>query len=560
MALKNALDDCLTRLEQGESIDACLARHARLRARLLPLLRAADGLRARRDVLHPLAHGEQATAALAHARARVLAHAEISRHAVESAPVRARPPQGPAIWSWGRAPARAFVTLACAIALLVSLFGGGSIVSANSLPGDPLYGVKRAGEKLRLAFVLSEAKRVELEQQFEALRLREVLAVVEQHREVEVDFAGAVDSVTGDTITVQGIAVRLSASAQVSAPPAVGSKVTVVANTLQDGSLEASLVAPAASAPASALATATSVPPEQRPTRTPVQPTPTEMASPTQMPSPESTSVPPTASPAENTPVPAPPTAAPTSTPISSPEPSATATLKPTATARPSATPTVKPSPTLAPPREVKVRIEGTIGEMTAAYWVVDGQRILLRATTQLHQEAAQAQVGGWAIAHAVIEQDGQIVAQEIVVVRGPERAPEPREFSGVIESLAETQWTLAGRTLLITPQTTISGSPQVGALAHVVAQQYADGRLVAVSIQVEDLELVQFAGLIEALLPDRWIVSGQEVRIVETTQIEGVPVVGAIAEIEAVASPDGTLTARRARIDTSTVQAGSGQ
>jgi hypothetical protein len=310
------------------------------------------------------------------------------------------------------------------------------------------------------------------------------------------------------------------------------------------------------------VATAT-LPPEQRPSPTPARPTatPTEIEKPTEAipATAEPTTLPPTASPEEQTPLPTTAVATVTSTPFrTATRPNVTATDRPTLTARPTATRTSTPSPTPAPPpREVKVLIEGTISEIASEYWVVDGQRIVVRTTTQVNEAAAQAQVGGWAIAHAVIEPDGQVIAQEIAVVRGPQRAPEQQEFSGVIEALGETQWTIAGQLVIVTPQTVITGVPKIGAVAHVKADKYADGRVVAQSIRAETLEIVQFAGIIEQLLADRWVVSGQEVLIVQETQIEGTPVVGAIAEIEAVAAPDGTLTARQVRIDASTVQAG---
>ena len=554
--LQKALDDCLACLEQGDALDACLGRYPQYRARLEPLLATAQTLRARHLVLCP----EEDSAALARIRTRVLAEAS-RRQANADSPARTSRFRPSLAWAQTGTFARTLVTLASIIVLLVGLFGGGSFVSANSLPGDPLYSIKRISEKVRLALAFTQEQRAQLEQQFEALRLSEIQEVVEQHREVEVDFAGPVESVEGNTITVQGILVHLVTDAQISVPPAVGTKVTVVANTQEDGSLEASLIAVAtdestADGEGDALTVTIPLPTQQPATHTPTA-MPTEQVQPTdelptEIPTPQ-----PTARMIA--------TARPTATRTDTLAPTATATSLPSATASPTATstntasptPSATPAPTQAqPPREVKVLIEGTIGEIATQYWVIDGQRVVIRSTTRIDQTAAQAEVGGWAIAHAVIESDGQTVAQEIVVVRGPEKAPEPQEFSGVIESFNETQWTVAGQTVLISTTTTIEGSPTVGAVAHIQAAKYSDGRVVALSIQVETLEIVQFAGIIEEIQSDRWVVSGQVVLIKPSTQIDGTPIVGAIADIEAVAASDGTLTARRVRIDASTVQA----
>jgi hypothetical protein len=51
-------------------------------------------------------------------------------------------------------------------------------------------------------------------------------------------------------------------------------------------------------------------------------------------------------------------------------------------------------------------------------------------------------------------------------------------------------------------------------------------------------------------------MVSGQQILITDATVIEGTPVVGAIAEVEAIATADGALTARRVHIDASTLPA----
>ena len=218
----------------------------------------------------------------------------------------------------------------------------------------------------------------------------------------------------------------------------------------------------------------------------------------------------------------------------------------------PTDTPTVTPSATSPPPpRDIKVRIEGRIDEIGGSHWVVSGQRINLRSSTSIKEDEAQAQVGGWAVVSADKKSDGQLVAREIVVVRGPDQPPQSVEFGGAIESIGADSWTISGRVVQIVSETIIEGTPEIGAEARVKAEQYADGRLVAKRITVTQTEeVVQFEGVIQSIRGDRWTVAGQEVLIGPDTQINGQPVVGAIAEVEAVVRADSSKLARWIRVE----------
>jgi len=195
------------------------------------------------------------------------------------------------------------------------------------------------------------------------------------------------------------------------------------------------------------------------------------------------------------------------------------------------------------------VRIEGEINEIASNHWVVSGQRITIKSSTRVNQDAASAQVGGWAVVKAVKKPSGELQAKEITVIRGAQETPVSREFSGAIESIGADRWVIGGQQVLIASDTQIEGTPVIGATAHVQADQYTDGRLVARHITVESLEVVQFEGIIQEIHSDRWVVAGQQVLIGSETSIEGDPVVGALAEVEAVVRADGSKLARRIRV-----------
>jgi hypothetical protein len=140
--LENALDQCLALLSQGESLEACLQRFSQYRDELEPLLRAAAAIRAARAPMQP------SPQALARARARFLTEATVRREALHA---HKRPSLAASLKAL---LSRGVVTATLTLVLLGAILGGGSIASANSLPGDPLYGVKRVSENVRLFLTL----------------------------------------------------------------------------------------------------------------------------------------------------------------------------------------------------------------------------------------------------------------------------------------------------------------------------------------------------------------------------------------------------------------------
>ncbi len=535
--LEIALDECISRLTKGEDLQTCLQRFPELRDELEPLLRVAIMLHSRSEETRAACAASRP--ALTRARARFMA---------EVAARQLLPPQPAARPWWQWLPrttfAQALATLLFTLTLLGVLLAGGSIVSANSLPGDPLYGVKRASEQVRLALTTNEQVRQELIRHYEALRVQEIKQVIDQHREVQVDFRGKVDSVAGNTITVQGIPVRIDPASNPTGHPQVGDTVEIVAYTQGDGSVEAQSVAISTPMPTIEVTriefvqdTPTpTMPAQQRPTSTPA------IAEPTHKP----TTIPTWTSA---------PTKALTQVPTDTATALTTQTLMPSATARPSITST--PTEVVAPPREIKIRIEGLIQEMATDYWLVNGQHVTVSATTHVNQTAARAQVGAWAVVDAAKLPDGSIIAHEIVVIRGPQGAPILQEFSGTVGSVGDDRWVIAGREVLIGAQTIIDGTPQVGAIAYVKARQFSDGQLVAEYIRVSSPseQTIQFAGVIEEIGSGHWIVAGQEVLIDPRTQIEGTPAIGTIAQVKAIVLNNGSKLAIYIRVESPTRQ-----
>lgn len=165
--LEEILDQCLDRLLAGQSLEECLAGYPERAAELEPRLRAALAL-----VRAP------------HPQPSPQFQAQLRRRLGEAGAARALPRKG---WpGWWRLRGRWAVALAAALALLL---GGASTVwaASSSSPGDALYPVKMATERVRLGLTPSGQGKARLQAQFAGARVREMAAVVEKGRPQEVE-------------------------------------------------------------------------------------------------------------------------------------------------------------------------------------------------------------------------------------------------------------------------------------------------------------------------------------------------------------------------------------
>src|SRR5690606_30338077 len=243
---------------------------------------------------------ELSDAALARIEARLMAHVDALER-FQPAASRPRRTTTPRI-------VRLLAYAAAACLVLVMLAGGATVASADSLPGDALYGVKRAVEQVRLALVTGAdeaALRVELAErrldEFAALLSRDEVyprALEEASEELERALTAGQNAALGQRIAaVAQEQERLSQQAQTRASGNDRAALEQIAE--QSRQIRERAVGPA-------------------PTLAPVMPsaTPTNTAQPTLTPSPTAT----------NTPLPTPtntatPTVVGTATPPPSPSP-----------------------------------------------------------------------------------------------------------------------------------------------------------------------------------------------------------------------------------------------
>jgi hypothetical protein len=312
-------DECVSRLSQGESPEACLADHPSHAGELtLDLTLAAELIH-----LSPL---EPSPEAVENGYQKMMGALDSGRKLSPLAGLSAL--TGRLLAPLGRRPrGLAGAALRVAAIGIIILVAAGSLVvtaSAGTLPGDALYPVKRSWENARLSLTINDSSRQALRSEFERRRLEEVQAVVDLRRPVVVEFKGVVESIGGDVWQVNGLDLHVTNETQIDGAVSVGLSVAVRAQVQEDGSLAALNITVDESRPATG-ATPRPTSPPTRPTRPPqtaAAPSPTLLPEETR---PEATA---------------------TATPTERPAPEPTSTLAPSLDRDPTREPTREPKPT----------------------------------------------------------------------------------------------------------------------------------------------------------------------------------------------------------------------
>ncbi len=197
-------------------------------------------------------------------------------------------------------------------------------------------------------------------------------------------------------------------------------------------------------------------------------------------------------------------------------------------------------SPTLIP----SIRFRGVVEAALPNGYRVSGQTVVVTATTRVEGPIAvgtQVDVMGAPLA------DGSILALRIRV-----EAPQAEvEFRGVVEAIQPDGYRIAGRTVIVTATTPIEGPITVGSMVEVRGLLQPDGTILALRIHREEEERpeIEFAGIVEAALPNGYRISGQTVVVTATTRVEGPIAVGSLVEVRGIPQPDGTIQAVRIRL-----------
>ncbi len=203
--LETLLIQCLDELEAGASPEAILARYPEAAEQIRPILLVAGRLS---DL-----SATPPVSAQAAAQDVFLAQAA----AIRQAGARPRFP------FWSR---RLGFALASLLFILVAVFG---LVqgSAEALPGDPLYTVKRARENVQLALTDDPNAVLVLQDAFNDERIREVKGLLAAGREADVSCHGEVETIHDGSWQVYGVDLYLDPTTKILGRPSVGDTVAI---------------------------------------------------------------------------------------------------------------------------------------------------------------------------------------------------------------------------------------------------------------------------------------------------------------------------------------------
>jgi hypothetical protein len=186
IGLETVFEDCLRRMQKGEALEVILADYPAQAGQLRPLLLAAAELGTLRTPAVPA----------------VIRNARRAQFLSAAAGKRQHP-----IRRLGWQPIRALVTSLVLLVIIGASLLGTGWVSAQALPGDTLYPVKRVVENTRLAFSSTSLDRLKLEESFDQQRTMEAARLVESQRSQEVSFHGQLEQAADGSWQVGGLTV-----------------------------------------------------------------------------------------------------------------------------------------------------------------------------------------------------------------------------------------------------------------------------------------------------------------------------------------------------------------
>lgn len=212
-AFEQTIIDAMAALDAGEPVATIVARYPEEGAALRPVLEAALAVQQL-----PPRPTQQAEAA---SRQRFLAEAARMKAAKD------RPQTGQ----------RRFVFAFAALAVLL-LIGIGvlAFATADAVPGEALYGVKRTVENVQLLLTPAEQRPV-LEQELRDRRTREVYKMLREGYEGVAEYYGEIVAIHPGAVEVGHITVSITPETVIIGSPAVGAPVHATCLVTEEGDI-----------------------------------------------------------------------------------------------------------------------------------------------------------------------------------------------------------------------------------------------------------------------------------------------------------------------------------
>ncbi|MBU2507279.1 MAG: hypothetical protein KJ799_11215 [Bacteroidetes bacterium] len=176
------LDICISEMQKGKSIEECLAEYPQYASQLKPLLQLVKQIEA---LPQPAPSPEAISSTLINI-GKEIAQLTIT---AETPVVRGKKRKTISFFNIFQKP-KLMWAFNAALILIVVLFSVATI-SANSVPGDILYPVKLATEKVKFLLTFDSEKKAELRLTFSDKRLQEMIAVFQQSGKLDTTLLKA---------------------------------------------------------------------------------------------------------------------------------------------------------------------------------------------------------------------------------------------------------------------------------------------------------------------------------------------------------------------------------
>ncbi len=170
--------------------------------------------------------------------------------------------------------------------------------------------------------------------------------------------------------------------------------------------------------------------------------------------------------------------------------------------------------------------------------WTISGREVRVDELTAIDDGIA---VGDAVEVRGGIAQDGTFWAGEI---SKQDEAEQPFEFTGVIDTIADSGWAISGISIKVDDTTTIAEGLKAGDVVKVKGHIQADGSWLAESISLadEDERKFEITGPVEGI--DPWKVVGVEFETAAWTEIDEGIKVGDRVSVKGQIQEDGTWVA----------------
>lgn len=185
---------------------------------------------------------------------------------------------------------------------------------------------------------------------------------------------------------------------------------------------------------------------------------------------------------------------------------------------------------------------EGEVTQ-TGLTWIIAGQSFQTNEHTII---VGNPQVGDLVRVEGYLTSDGKNVAFRIILLRPA--LTNHFALTGQVEDMGGTPWIISGQEIVVNDETSIEGGIQVGDTVYVSGIIRADGTLVARQIILLDENHGQpffFAGLVQEMHENYWVISGKAISIDGNTTIEAGIEIGDLVSVRGRILEDNVWLAR---------------